>query len=368
MLLDSTPGHIISGSGASFLPPADDEDDNVQVDYVALEGEKERQPDLGMRVWTVAGCVGLCFWATSIAVSRILSETVGMFTSMAASFLFGGVVLNGILMAIGGFRKQLTCPMIYWALCGVPFTLYPFFFYLSLSQAEDDKEILLLTVINYLWPQILSTLGVVFLRQRWRLSLIPAIMGAIVCVAFMQFKPGMGIYDLVQSFVRVWPAAFSAFLGACCWASYSVAAKHFADQGFPSCVPLMTITGGVACLVGRCITGEVSPVPLLEAVQDPSFLARLLYMALVPACACRFAWDLACRRGHLPTLAAFAYLNPFLATVLNIILLGVPPTAQALMSALGLVACSVLASVSVSDPEEAKKQPSSGKVAPKEQP
>lgn len=300
-------------------------------------------------IWTLSGCVGICFWASSFATARILSATVGTFTSMGLSFTLGGIGANLAMMTMGRFGTQLRNPPSYWLMCGVPFALYPFFLYLGFAQASGNSEIVLLTVINYLWPQIMSLLGILFLGQRWKWPLVPAMLGAVCCIIVMNFKPGMTLGDLLGSFIQIWPAAVSCVAAAVCWASYSVAAKHFARQGWPSAVPLMTIFGGLACSAGKVITQEVSPVPLSEAVADTSFCAALAYMIFVPVIFCRFTWDAACRFGHLPVLTAFAYLNPFLATMINLVVLDVPPSLMAISGSLGLVLCSAVASVSVAE-------------------
>mmetsp|Transcript_133307 Transcript_133307/g.414516 ORF Transcript_133307/g.414516 Transcript_133307/m.414516 type:complete len:341 (-) Transcript_133307:52-1074(-) len=335
----------------------EDEDEHYRLEtgHESLSADEKRSAEVSELGWTVAGCVGLCFWASSFAASRIVSQTIGTFTSMAVAFIGGGTAANCVMALFGRFRQQLRCPPTYWLLCGIPFTGYPFFLYLSFAQAKDDAEIVLLTLINYFWPQVMSVLGIVFLRQEWKLTLVPAILGAVTCVAVMQFKPGMGPLELAGSFVAIWPAALAALLASFCWASYSVAAKHFAKQGVPSAVPLLTISGGLACLAGRFIVGEESPVPLQQALADPRFVLWLLYFSAVPACFCRFAWDAACRRGRMPVLTAFAYLNPLLATVLNLLLLGVPPSAAAVGGSAGLVLCSVLASRSVGEPQSGAK-------------
>jgi len=299
--------------------------------------------------WTVTGCIGICFWASSFATARILSSTVGTFLAMGVAFTVGGIGANFVMLAMGRFSTQLQNPVSYWLMCGVPFALYPFFLYLGFSQATGNDEIVLLTVINYLWPQIMSLLGITFLGQQWKWPLAPAMIGAVCSIVAMNFKPGMTAGDLLESFVRIWPAAVSCVLAAMCWASYSVAAKYFSHQGFPSAVPLMTIFGGLACLAGKVITGEASPVPLEEALMDPNFCFALAYMILVPVIFCRFTWDAACRHGHLPVLTAFAYLNPFLATMINLVVLSVPPSLMAIAGSLGLVCCSVVASVSVKE-------------------
>merc|ERR1712194_297277 len=90
-----------------------------------------------------------------------------------------------------------------------------------------------------------------------------------------------------------------------------------------------------------------------EALQDTSFLAALCWMVLFPMVSCRFMWDAACRHGYMSVVTTFAYLNAFLATVVNIAVLRLPPSPSCLTAAFCLVICSFVAGASLRDKDPA---------------
>jgi len=264
------------------------------------------------------------------------------------AYFIGGASACCIYAYFGRFKEMFANPMGYYLRCGLPCVLYPICLFLGFHLATKDEEIITLTVINYLWPQIMSILSIIIFRKQWYITLLLGLSGAFASILLVNKKPGMTLTSLPDVLIAIWPAATSCVFAAVCWAYYSVYAAWFSRENpeMASSVPCFTVISGVALLIaGRVLT---------EPWQGPftiTFYLAMIYLTVVPVCACRFAWDFACGKGDLMILNTYSYLTPCLATIWNIILLGVPFSSEAMYGSAGLAIAAVITKFSITEPK-----------------
>eukprot|EP00927_Polykrikos_kofoidii_P021829 TRINITY_DN20557_c2_g1_i1.p1 TRINITY_DN20557_c2_g1~~TRINITY_DN20557_c2_g1_i1.p1 ORF type:complete len:400 (-),score=32.39 TRINITY_DN20557_c2_g1_i1:249-1385(-) len=296
------------------------------------------------KVWTIVGVCAISFWSTTFAASRVVSEALGALTSMGICFFVGGVVSTLIYGAFGRVGGMFQCPLAYYLQCGVPCIMYPVLLYSGFHFVVKNEEVITLTVLNYLWPQLMSIMTILTFGNRWRMSLLFGLTLALCSILLVNLKPGMSVYELLGSFVTIWAGGSCATAGAFCWAFYSVRASYWAAlyPNLQTAVPVFTMASGLGLLLIRVFVDEHHPGPF-----DLTFWASMIYVTVVPSCVCRFAWDYACSWGNLLVLTSFAYLTPFLATMWNIVLLGLDWNANAILGSFGLAIAAIITKLSI---------------------
>eukprot|EP00927_Polykrikos_kofoidii_P017009 TRINITY_DN17720_c0_g1_i4.p1 TRINITY_DN17720_c0_g1~~TRINITY_DN17720_c0_g1_i4.p1 ORF type:complete len:348 (+),score=35.88 TRINITY_DN17720_c0_g1_i4:36-1079(+) len=294
--------------------------------------------------WTLLGCMDIFCWSAALAVSRVVSRSLGALTSMGICFFVGGGVATMICCIFGLVSGMFRGPFAYYLQCGIPCAAQPMFLYVGFHWVVRKEEVVVLTDLFYLWPQFMSIITIATFGNRWRFSLLWGLALAIGSVLLVNFEPCMSLGDLFVSFVTVWPSAVCVVMAAFCWAFYSVRSSYFAtrDPDLQSAVPLFTTTAGLGLLLMSVVVDEPHPGPF-----DATFWVSILFMVLGPVGVSRLAWDCACRRGNLLVLTSFAYLAPCLATAWNILLLGLDWNFYAMLGSVGLVIAAIVAKLSI---------------------
>lgn len=258
---------------------------------------------------TVLGLVALIFWATSIAFTRTLSETIGPITLPAVSYGFSGIILLCFEVARHRTLRALSPPSWpYLIVCGIFFIGYALGYAPSLALASDRQVALQLGVVNYMWPGLIVLGSVYFLgyRPRWYFlipGLIVAGLGIMICVA------GTVSVGLFLQAVKGEPVAFALMGGsAVCWAVYSNCARKYALPGAASGVPLFQLAAGILFFIIKFSIGEPSS-------WSVSVIAPLVYYTIFVTAISYLLWDLAMQRGHVIFLGATSYLLPVVSTL-----------------------------------------------------
>lgn len=254
------------------VPQQSQKEDNLKFDAPS-----------GTFFWTVVGIVAISFWSTAFAGARIAGKVAGAMTSTGACFLFGGTASCFVYASLGKFKKCITHPKSYWVNCGIPFVLYPLGLYTGFHLAKTDTEIIVLTVINYLWPHLMSIFLVVFFNKQWKWMFIIGILGAVCMVFVTTIHPGDSdpLNKMLRSMLDIWPAAVTTFIAALCWAYYSIASSKYAQErkmekeiaiakgevvdnnkdGTLGAVPFLTAISGVVLLIMGIVVDEDHPGP-----------------------------------------------------------------------------------------------------------
>ena len=258
--------------------------------------------------YTSLGLVALGFWATSVALTRGVTESLGPYTTLALNF--GGA---GLLLLVGeGIRHRdavapLRLPLAYLLGCGAIFVFYCVGYVVGLGLGTDRQAALQLGVVNYLWPALTLVLAIFLCgyRARWILlapGLAFGVSGVVLAMmsapSFAAIRDGLARNRL--AFLLVLGAAFS-------WALYSDLSRRWGAQAKSSGVPLFMLAAGAVGLVLRFATHETSTWSGAVALQ-------LAYSLVFPTATSYLLWDLAVRKGNLPLLGAASYLLPIAST------------------------------------------------------
>jgi len=268
---------------------------------------------------TTFGLIALLFWSTTVAFARSLSDALGTVNAAAAIFVLSGVVGCAWLLIAGHWRALVVLPCSYLFGCGALFVAYMIALYMAVGLAATRGEVIVVGIVNYLWPGMTLLLSVPILGHRARWTIWPGTLagfgGAALAIAGAGGLSWEGFLESAGS--RSLPH-FLALAAAISWALYSNLTRKWASDVASHTVPLFLLASGAAFVLMRP-----------QFVEEIRLSARagweLTYMALIPTLLAYSLWDIAMRRGNMILVAALSYATPVLSTVFTCLYLDVSP-------------------------------------------
>ncbi len=278
---------------------------------------------------SLLGLAAIVLWSTTIAFSRSLTEQLGTLTAAALIYTIAGLI--GLLYTAvrpGAFQKLLHLPRLYLLGCGALFVVYMAALYLAVGLAADRVQVLIVGLINYLWPALSLVFSIPILGQRAR-PFLP--LGILLALAGIGLATTSGSPVSIQALLRgpsggilpdvppsgLLPYGF-ALAAAICWGLYSNLSRRWAAENDGSAVPLFLLASGLLLGILRAFTPEISH-------WSPASAAQLAYMSIFPGMLAYILWDIAVRKGEIILVESLSYLTPLLSTLFSTLILSVRP-------------------------------------------
>ncbi len=269
---------------------------------------------------TAAGLAALLIWSSSVALTRGVSESMGLITGPAlASFIGGALALALVRLRGGRISAMLHLPPKYLYGCGALFVSCNVSLYLAVGACAERSQTLVIALVNYLWPVLTVALSVPILGRKAR-SWLP--WGCLVAatgtaVALLGGTPhaaadigfwatGRGLFALAMGLT----AAVS-------WGLYSNLARLWGDPE-RGAVPLFALATAAAMGMLLLLRPE-APRWCLRALLEVTALGMASLMAAYAL------WDLGMRRGDHAFLGVCSYFVPVSSTLFSSLYLGVRP-------------------------------------------
>jgi drug/metabolite transporter (DMT)-like permease len=271
---------------------------------------------------TALGTLAILFWATTVALSRRVTQAIGPIGGGAAIYGVGGAAAVIFLLARpASLRAMLRLPRRYLFGSGALFVCYTVLLYWAIGHAASGEQTVEIGLVNYLWPILTIVFSAPVLGRRVQPTLWPGIAIALagVCLAMIDpasFSPARLLGNVASN-----PAVYlCALAAAVMWGLYSNVSRLWAGAAGHEGggVPLFIAASGVALLVMRLSVAEP------PAAWSAGVVGEIVYMGLVPGLLAYLLWDRAVRRGHIIALASLSYFIPLLSTIITCWLLGVP--------------------------------------------
>jgi len=292
---------------------------------------------------TVMGMIALVLWSTGIAFTRSISEHMGTLNTAFFSLLFSGLLLliiQWIVYKKEFFKKIANLPFSYLYKAGSFWVIYEVSIYLAVGEATSREAVIVVGIINYLWPGLIFLFSVLLLKNKVRPTLL--ILGIFLAfsgtVVALMHGNRLSLVDLLSTLKgNLIPYAF-AFVAAVSWGLYSNLVRKYKVKEDLISVPLLFVASGGIILVLQLFKGEVPSVNLagweyLEFAYFVIFSMALGYLF----------WFKAMRDGKKEIVTAFSYLGPLVSTLISGLYLkvkiGISFWAAALMVILGAVLC-----------------------------
>ena len=295
---------------------------------------------------TLLGFVAIALWATTIAVSRHLTEQLGTLPAAAWMYLASGVL--GCTYAFG-YRGQakafFSLPRAYRLICGAVFVAYGVAFYLAIGFAVDRQQTIEVGLINYLWPSLTLVFCLPILKHKARLTLPLGILVAFggVVLAMLQDQ-ALSHAFWQQWFARVsthWLVYGLALSAAVLWALYSNLVRRLAKGVDGPAVPVFLLATGVVLMAACCAAADPWPTWSVRVV------AELLYMAVGPGLLAYVCWDSAMRHGEMVLVASASYAIPLFSTLISCVYLRVPMSPTLWLACLLVIVGAVICKFSI---------------------
>lgn len=266
---------------------------------------------------TVQGLVALALWASTVALSRSLSESLGALWAPAWALLVGGVLSLGAAALRGGAGPMLRLPPRYLVGCGALFVGYMGCLYAAIGLAADRPTTLVVGLLNYLWPAAMVALSVPLLgRQASKGLLVLGCALAFAGAAAAVVGDPSALGRLGGRSVA--PLALAALAGLL-WALYSNLARRFGPaDGDADAVPLFLLVSGGMLAAAALATGE-------RAQWSTRAVIELVVLASGPMALAYPLWERGVRRGDHALLGVASYFMPVASLGLAALYLGVVP-------------------------------------------
>ena len=330
---------------------------------------------------TIGGLLACVVWCTSVAVTRRVTEDLGALCGgMLATGLAGSLGLlrlilrsrrssaarsmalqsRAVVPAVPSDSARLWTAMLrripaaaataglswsYLLGCGVCFVAYQFCLLLAIGLAVDDAQVVVVGVLNYLWPALTLALSVPLLGRRWTawlfLGLALAIVGEILVV-------GCSLLGEERSAAFLDPRGLWSYslatLAACCWGLYSNLARRLAGTASGDAVPLFLMATSLTLLpLVLVFTEQVHWTALTGGA--------LAFMAVFPGLLGYTWWDRGMRFGHARLLTVASYLIPLGSTGATCLMLWVWPGWPVWLGAALVIGGAIVCQHSIADRE-----------------
>jgi drug/metabolite transporter (DMT)-like permease len=294
---------------------------------------------------TIAGILAVLIWSSNVAVSKRVMNDLGSYNAAFYIYFFSGVINFIILLVVlgkGKFLQYLSAlPLRYYYQTGIFFVLNNVFIYSAIGLAKKDEELLIVTLLNYLWPILIFVFRVPIYRAKiipW--LFFPAIFVALagIIIALFQGYSSQELYDIVSALDDNFLAFFFAFLGAASWALYSNLIHKYKSNDDIVAIPIIFIFSSFVFLIIQLFRGQIQSLSIVPLYTNP----YLLYTILGPTCLGYLFWFLAMKHGNRNIANSLSYFIPLGSVFLISQIHSIPITPIFWLSAMLLISGAIL--------------------------
>lgn len=306
------------------------------------------------QISTIMGLLAILFWSTSIAFTRSLTEKTGILNTAFFNLLFSGIFL--ILVQILIFRKRfftmlrgLRLSYIYKV--GTFMVIYNVLYYYAIGGVDTRAEVLVVGIINYLWPGLAFLFSIPILGNKARygwLVLGLAVSFAGIVAAVMEGSQ-LSLSDMTSALLgRTVPYIF-ALIAALAWGIYSNITRKYQTDAGAVAIPVFFLISAMVILIVQVIQGEM-PELTLTSVQYWEFA----YFVIFPTALSYLFWDYAMKGGNKNLLVGVSYIIPLVSTIISGLYLEVTISIWFALAAVMVILGAVLCRWSIEEKSDTK--------------
>lgn len=292
------------------------------------------------------GLTAILFWSTTIAFSRSLTEQLGTLTAAALIYTLAGLIsLIYSSLQPGGIAQFRKLSKVYLFGCGALFVAYIAALYIAIGLSATRVQVLVVGLINYLWPGLSLVFSIPILGNRARPFLPVGVALALTGIWLATMgQDQFTILAIIQDQDALLPYGL-ALIAAICWGLYSNLSRRWAGNNESGAVPLFLLASGLLLGVIRLFIPETTTWSLSNGLE-------LAYMAVFPGMLAYLLWDIAVRKGEIILVASLSYLTPLLSTIFSSLILGVQPGITLWLGAGLVIGGAVLCKASIIEKNE----------------
>jgi len=299
---------------------------------------------------TVGGLASIGIWSTSISVSRLVTEDLGVLPASSLVLLAAGALLFAITSVRErgvGWLKRLAPKHL--AICGPLFIGYILLLYVAVGVAPTRLDALIAGLANYLWPTMILVFSVLILKHRARHRLlVPGVVLSLAGILLASSVTLGGWRAMLSGLAGVpWFLAIG-LIAALLWGLYSVLARVHRQTVSSGAVAVFLLVAGLVALI-------VSRGQWAESIWSTRAMLSGVYMAIFPNSVAYWLWDVAVRDGDVATLGAVSNLIPVLSTLVGTAVLAIGLRWELIGGAVVVVLGAALSRVAFSKAKQAHR-------------
>ena len=267
-------------------------------------------------------------WGTTYLAIRVALETVPVLLVAGLRWMTAGVLLCGILLAMGRRLPPLRMwgPLI---LLGVLMNVMGNGFVVFAQQYVASGLTAVMIATTPFWSALLERLlpnGERF-STRALIGLAIGFAGIVILVWPEMSQGGASGRAFVGGVIAIQLACIGWVIGT------SYARRHeLGNDPFPS-TALQMVFSGVMLLLAATVRGDWA-----ELTLTPRTLAAMAYLSVAGSLVAYSAYIYAIQHLRLSLVSLYAYINPIIAVALGTVLLGEPLSPRILLAALLVLA------------------------------
>ena len=262
--------------------------------------------------YTWLGISSIVVWASLVAIIKLVSEQISPIQSIAMIYSFSAITI--VLML--GLPKLKQMPKAYLYGCGMLFVAYEVLFLSAVAFSDSREQVLIIAMINYLWPPLMIVFAILFKQLSYRplaiAGFVVAVLGLMMVVNPQITEPFKMIAVLQQN-----PMAYGfALVGAIIWPCYSLLTKRYA-QGHNAVAFFFLISASVLWCLHLGLK-ETFVMPSLTWWSIIAVAGALIGMAYSN-------WNQSMQFGNAQLLILATYFMPVFSSLMSMFILGVQP-------------------------------------------
>ncbi len=270
------------------------------------------------------GFLAIVFWSSTIGFARLASEGFGASLSPAISYTISSICL--IFVSIYNAKKEhknanipysvkgqlnkflKNFPLAYVLVCGTLFALHNFGFVVSVGLSTSTRQVLEISLINYLWPSLIILFSVLFFKQKVGKLVYLGVFIAFSGIAVSTSQGSLSI-DVFMANIQSNPVPYAIiFVGAILWGLYTNLLHSWQSH---NCLIIFFAYTAVLLWICAYFLGELETI----SFANISFVSifSIIALGLINALS-YFAWEIGITKGNMTILAIGCYFIPILST------------------------------------------------------
>lgn len=242
---------------------------------------------------------------------------MGTLNTAFFNLLFSGLLLlgiQGLLYKKEFFLKLKGLPFAYFYKVGIFMVIYMVVFYAAVGGAASREAVIVVGIINYLWPGLTFLFSVPLFkhRARYRLLVIGIIIAFSGTAAALLEGNRLSVTDIRLTVKDNLAPYALALLAAISWGLYSNLARKFKTAEDIISVPVIFIISSAVVLVFMLFQGK-TPELSLTGWEYLEFA----YLFTFPTALAYLSWNRAMRDGNKILVTSISYLTPLASTLIS---------------------------------------------------
>jgi len=280
-----------------------------------------------------------------VAVSKSAMNELGPYSAAGFIYFFSGIINFLIIWAVSGGKILIAhlkdLPLKYYTQTGIFIVFNNVFFYLALGLAKTNEELILVALINYLWPVLIAVFRIPIYKVKVKPWLFfPGILAALagIIIALLQGYDAKELLRIAAALDDNFLAFIFALIGAVSWAVYSNLIGKTANKDDKVALPVIFVLSGLVFFILQFFSKDAQNLSLYPLISNPS----LIYTIIGPTSLGYLFWFLAMKNGNSNLVTSLSYLIPLGSVFILSIIHSIPVKTMFWVSAILIVSGAIL--------------------------